>query len=247
MKICICAIIKNENDYLEEWIEWHLKLGFSEIYLYEDYDSNSHKEITDKYENVHLSQVKDVGLVQNNDMRQQTLYQWFCENYKDKMDWCAFIDIDEFVILDGITLEELCSKFNDSEFNAFALWWKMFNANGCIRKSSKKVMERFTKSIDNCLAEASSLFMYKSFINMHKDVLWEHVHKVTKTCDVENNRIDYNPKLNKTIYKYAWINHYFTKSYEEYKLRLKRGNITLGLRHKELFFQLNNDLKDFNN
>ena len=32
--ISICAIIKNEHEYLKEWIDYHLNIGFDSIFLY---------------------------------------------------------------------------------------------------------------------------------------------------------------------------------------------------------------------
>jgi hypothetical protein len=49
MRTAICTCIKDENDYLKEWIDWNLKAGFDHIYLYEDNGSKSHKSITDLY------------------------------------------------------------------------------------------------------------------------------------------------------------------------------------------------------
>ena len=46
MKTAICVIIKDEQEYLDEWISHHLKLGIDEIFLYEDYGSMSHSPIT---------------------------------------------------------------------------------------------------------------------------------------------------------------------------------------------------------
>ena len=42
-KTAICAILKNEHQYLDEWIRHHLDIGFDEIYLYEDFGSKSCK------------------------------------------------------------------------------------------------------------------------------------------------------------------------------------------------------------
>jgi hypothetical protein len=47
---CIFTVIKNEHQYLDEWIKYHLDLGVDHIFILEDIDSNSHKEITDKYD-----------------------------------------------------------------------------------------------------------------------------------------------------------------------------------------------------
>ena len=38
MKICIFTIIKNEQEYLEEWIKYHLDLGIDHLFIFEDND-----------------------------------------------------------------------------------------------------------------------------------------------------------------------------------------------------------------
>lgn len=47
--LCIFTVIKNEHEYLDEWIKYHLELGIDHIFIFEDIDSDTHKEITDKY------------------------------------------------------------------------------------------------------------------------------------------------------------------------------------------------------
>ena len=47
--ICILTIIKDEQEYLEEWIKYHLNLGINHIFILEDSNSTSHRYITDKY------------------------------------------------------------------------------------------------------------------------------------------------------------------------------------------------------
>ena len=64
MKTSICAIIKDEHLFLEEWIEWHLGLGFDAIHLFEDKGSKSHEEICAKYSNVYLRRYEDDEEVQ---------------------------------------------------------------------------------------------------------------------------------------------------------------------------------------
>jgi len=58
MKNCVLTIIKNEHLYLDEWIKYHLDMGVDHIFIFEDIDSDSHKEIVNKYnEKVSLNKV----------------------------------------------------------------------------------------------------------------------------------------------------------------------------------------------
>ena len=45
---CIFTIIKDEREYIEEFIRYHLNLGIDHIFIFEDIGSVSHKDIVDK-------------------------------------------------------------------------------------------------------------------------------------------------------------------------------------------------------
>lgn len=60
LNLCICQLIKDEQQYIEEWIEYHHNLGFNKFYLIEDWNSSSHKEILQKYDYVELHKLLDI-------------------------------------------------------------------------------------------------------------------------------------------------------------------------------------------
>jgi len=60
MTSCILTVIKNEHEYLDEWIQYHLNLGIDHIFIFEDIDSDSHEEICKKYDKVTLDSVTAV-------------------------------------------------------------------------------------------------------------------------------------------------------------------------------------------
>jgi len=57
MSKVIVSMLKNEHLYLEEWVQYHFNLGIDYIFLFEDLDSKTHKEITDKYPKVFLHNI----------------------------------------------------------------------------------------------------------------------------------------------------------------------------------------------
>ena len=127
-KTAICAILKNEHKYLDEWIRHHLDIGFDEIYLYEDFGSKSHSIITDKYSNVHLIQLSEIfdEIKHLHGNKQNALYIYFYQNYKNVFDYTAFIDIDEFIMFeDGYGLQALLNDYQ--EYNGIFLFLKIYN------------------------------------------------------------------------------------------------------------------------
>lgn len=91
----LCAIVRDENEYLKEWIVHHLAIGFDEIILYDNGSQVSPAEV-----------VKELPFAMG--LRVQ-VWRWKpehaqiqCYNHHARQsdeNWCAFIDIDEFIIL----------------------------------------------------------------------------------------------------------------------------------------------------
>ena len=232
MKTTICAIIKDEHRFLDEWINYHLGIGFNTIHLFEDKDSVSHESICSKYDNVYLRRYADDKTVRNllkdqgTAHRQYVLYQWFGDTYKNIYDWVAFIDLDEFIVFNNdYNLNKLCDEF--SSCTAIQLKWRIMGANGHINRPTCNVMKAYTE-------EKNATFLtspYKSFCNLN---MWKGMltHHNAKDC------VDYDLTKDKVL-----LNHYFTKSWEDWCFRIFKRGATQNLhRHVQDFFDVNIDM-----
>ena len=239
MKTAICAIIKNEQDYLDEWLDYHLNLGIDEIYLYEDYDSLSHSAITEKYgDRVHLNSIDVVfesvekkiseETIKKSSFFQEQLFSWFPIAYKNEFDWVLFIDIDEFLILKQ-PLHKLLEEYDDK--SAIYIKWIFYGASGHIKKPQGKVMDNYTVFVPTPFDYGVN---FKSFVNLKNYTSWERpIHGVKGGV---------YPTTNGGVHK-ALIKHYFTKSWEEWKFKLlSRGDTFPGHRKIDDFFKINEDL-----
>ena len=233
-----CTIIKDEHQYLEEWINHNINIGFDEIWLFEDYGSKSHKEITDKYPQVKLRRLssikKNFNRVRN---KQSLLYNWFLTNFKTKFDWVAFIDIDEFIMFEeGWNLQKLINEYSDN--GGIYLFWKMYNANGYIDNPKKSVVKTFTQTCDN-LKRDGQKWIFKTLCNIkYPNQRFLGNHEAMFACST----IGINSR-NHICYDKAWINHYFTRSWEEWCDRfIKRGDIAKNHRKFDEFFECNKNM-----
>lgn len=242
MEYYICAILKDEQLYLKEWIDWHLNLGFTKIFLYEDFTSSSHEEITKDYPQVELHSMKEVSsCVEGRVGRQIAVYNHFIKTHKKG--WCLFIDIDEYLHFDeDVTLESLITDFKDEY--GIEIQWKCYGANGHIKRPQMSIQEAY---IEDYREHWNPHWKFKCFVNLEKSQGLEqnfvncHYHK--RVVNTEHQKGDFRQSRNKLSYKLCWINHYITKSWQDYCLRLQRGNITSGLRTREYFFKLNPNLR----
>lgn len=242
----ICAIIYNERAELEEWIRYNLSLGFDRIYLYEDYGSETHKDIAGKFPEVTLSSLDDFGIENTNSpKKQKVLYEEFLKHHQKlkDIDWVAFIDIDEFIMLeDGYTLESMLEEFND-EYAVF-LCWKNYSASGHLKKKPKDVtnIDYYNKEADIWVLHDDIQHMCKSIVNVNKNDNMKTVHLTHK--GVFTNHKPYTMRR-MCCYNKAWINHYFYKSWEDWCYRMHvRGNMHNNFRTFDTWFRGNPEFSD---
>lgn len=134
-KIAIVCIAKDEDDYLREWAEYHLKIGFSDIFLFQN-----NWRFKDKLDNrVHMIEA-DGHRVQN------PIYNWFLSNGISKtFRWTAFIDADEFIYPGNM---KICDALNGlSNFDSVYVHWRLFGDSGLHfdESGTRSVINRFTR------------------------------------------------------------------------------------------------------
>lgn len=230
-KYVVFACAKNEEGYIREWVEYYLSIGFDKVFI-----ADNNEEGNDlQYQAV--KDYVDSGIVQMFDVRghesvQVLMYSRFCEcgNYK----WCGYFDCDEFFEM-GVynnvkdflpTLEEYdCISFN----------WVLFGPNGNVFKKEGSIRERFPNPLGPILYMKENVFI-KSIVKggegrfKHCWFNGSHI-PACENPDIKYSIGGYNePYASKTIhahfppsYKLAYIRHYYTKSYEEWKVKAGRG------------------------
>ena len=257
MKTCILAAIKNEHEYLDEWIQYHLNLGIDYIFIFEDIDSDTHKEIADKYDKVFLRDVtflfNENGIKKINKLKTsktsrnvQHMYYKGGLNYIKKQydfDWCFVIDADEYITLEkGKNLNDVLSLYNN--YDAVILQWICYGANGYINKPdySKGIIETYTKEITGKLPDLPKSLV-KTCYNLNKYKEGNLVSQHLPSPDSNWCKTDFSKNLDTPIYNNIFIRHYVTKSWEEWIWKTKvRGQFWGDTRHLDAFFEINPDM-----
>lgn len=208
IKVCICAIINNEHRYLEEWIEHHNNLGFDTIFLFEETESNSHSEITSKYDNVSLLKLGNIINSTQTRMVKTELTKKFINEFRNDYDWVLFIDVDEFLMLEDKTnVKEVLVNYNDK--SAVLLFWKMYNSNGIIDDPKTPVLTTYKETF---MISPRIHSPYKPFINLKNfkgDMRnYQELNDFVNVLGFKDNR--------RPVYEIMWVNKYYTKSWEEW-------------------------------
>lgn len=256
-KSCILTAIKNEHEYLDEWIKYHLDIGVDHIFIFEDIDSDSHKDICDRYgDRVSLNiidvvlneedrkKVRELKLTKHKNP--QCIYFlngliWIKANYQ--YDWCFVIDNDEFITFEkeNSKLEDVLTLYKD--YDAIDLQWKCYGANGHIKKpnyNGKGLIGTYTKP-SNGYGNLDLKWEMKTCYNLNtfKPSHFLDTHRHTDECNW--CKTDFT-KTSNIIYNTIYLRHYITKSWEEYIAKRKRGFFMGFARTLNMFFRINQDM-----
>lgn len=249
MKTCVMTIVKDEQSYIQEFIEHHLNLGVDALFVFEDIGSTSHRDIISSYNNVYLMSILDVytdkeWIINRKEKRMpvQSDYIQHAVHYIQSLneyDWCFSIDCDEYVHCDDLSV---LSQFND--YDAVILYWKNHGANGHIEKPEyKSIRETYVQETGFTRTDYLTHSISKMALNLRRIDTSIHIpcHYAPKANYI---RTDFQKDLKlPPCYDIIYIDHYITKSFEEYMWKLRtRGMICKIHRKIDDFFEMNPDL-----
>lgn len=215
--LSVVLIIKNEASYLAEWIEYHKMVGVTKFYIYDNESTDNIKDV--------LSHYKDDVIYKYWPGRGQQIsaYNDALKNYKLKTKWMAFIDTDEFLV--PVQHETVVDVINEIKPKyGLGASWVNYGNSGYLTRTPGLTIERFTRRAP--LDHPKNL-MVKSIINPRAAFMFA-VHNGCflgfRSSIDENGRRIAGFNLKPSIEKIR-VNHYFTKSYEEFLNKKKRGDV----------------------
>lgn len=234
----VILLIKDENRYLKEWLDWHLALGFEHIYIYDNGEKDNTQDIVDGYAAETQQKITVVDWTGHHVHIQQDAYNHFMDTYKQDVRWGLFIDSDEFLrFTDGETTD--VNTFLQAYEDYTEVWGYEveYDANGQEKYENKPVRERFTRRTD-----AREGFYWKNFIQVNRiDSFLMHY----AYYDPAKHQIFKNEQSNQDLFV---IDHYYTKSWEEWQWKIKERGGADPNYHKALqeFFFYNPDMEYLN-
>lgn len=213
MKVGISLIIKNENEYLQEWLDYHKSRGFDVFYIY---DNESDVPVSKYIQDNNIEGNIIVQLWKDNKIGSQMRAYLDCCKRTD-CDYILFIDTDEFYVSNTanvkVDIERLNQKYG--KIDGIGLYWRMYGSNPPFET-------RQPISAYNQYHKHSHI---KSILNPKAVISFPDPHKATIKGEYidENGREIYSP-IGKHTSSKMWIKHIWTRSLEEFKEKLERGS-----------------------
>jgi hypothetical protein len=239
--LSIMAIFKNEQDYMEEWLDYHIFQGFDKIYLYSNDPNINFYPYLKKSKYTPYIKIIDWVNKKNNgvDTIQRQAYTHCVQTYSQDSQFLLMLDLDEFIV--PIKSYSKVSDYINSlkpQWNnicSFKIQRYDFGSSGHKTKPTDSVMTSYKLHEKVCSS-------FKTLVNtdyIDKSSKFWRVHDFNLIPNLSgkiyNSYLGYHEtgfpnscKLNSVNEIPLVINHYYTKSYEEYLTRCemwKQGGI----------------------
>ena len=222
--LAVVSIMKNEGPYIKEWLNYHLLAGVDHFFIYDNESPDNQREVLQPY--------IDAGIVTYTffpgTSPQFPAYDDAVNRFKFLCRYMAFIDGDEFILPKSkSTITEVVDEILDGKPNvgSLGLNWHMFGSSGQKNADyTRDVTERFVYR-----APSDFVSMIKDIVNPRRINYFENPHYMLHYdgfYTINEDGVIVNGGNNKpSTDKKIVINHYVTKSYEEYMNKNKRGDV----------------------
>ncbi|MFT4090429.1 MAG: glycosyltransferase family 2 protein [Asticcacaulis sp.] len=236
VKSAVCLIVKNEGPYLMEWVAYYRCLGFDQVVVYDNRSTDGSDLI--------LAQMAKANLIMHKFWNKGADESPQISAYRDclqwiQSEWLLFVDADEFLVLHkhGNVNEFLAGYDARPEVTTIGFNWRIFGDSGMSGPDGRLITERFNRAADY---DFPINFHLKSFtrvralgriVNMHiTETTGLKVHPSGAVLNMSNWGIS-----DETEFSVAQVNHYYTKTYEEYMVKKARGNADLTDDHDQKY------------
>lgn len=221
--LAACCTVKNEAAIILEWMAFHRAAGVEKLIIIDNGSTDDTVEIIRSFrdqDNVEL-------ILWPERTPQIEMYEAVVNRYRGEVEWCAFIDADEFLYpVDGTDLRHTLATFGD--VGLVGVHWHIYGSSGHLTNPEGLV-------IDNYLNRAEDGFAYnhhvKSIVRLRHAVrpYTSHLFEVKNGCfDDAGNELEPKDPYGlfpdkEPTYTKMRINHYHCRSRAEYMKKAMRG------------------------
>jgi len=211
--LAICAIFRNEAPFFREWIEFHLGVGASHFFLYNNFSEDDYQSA--------LSPWIKRGVV--------TLYEWpkrvgqmsayfhCARRHAMQARWIAFIDLDEFLFSpQTVDILPVLRRYHDQP--AIVAGSFFFGSSGHLTRPDAPLVESFT-------LRSGEQRSGKTIANPR------HIRRITNahtftyyagtSIDTSGERVRAGHPIATDVLR---INHYWSRAISDMENKVKRGD-----------------------
>lgn len=208
----VCAIFRDEAPFLDEWISFHVGVGATHFYLYDNFSTDAFAAVLAPWIARGMVTLTDWPVA----LGQVPAYRHCLKRARRECRWLAFIDVDEFLFSPKATdIRDILRGYAD--LPGLAVWQLFFGSNGHAARPALPVTEAYVKRAVITQTKVKSIInprmVYKA--GVHQCKYWHGT-------DLDTSRRAITPDR-APVLDVLRINHYWSRSLEDLALKATRG------------------------
>lgn len=217
--VAVCAIVKDEGPYLAEWLAYHIVAGAGRFHLY---DNESRMPVAKTV--LPFQQLVPIEVVPfPGRARQMDAYTDCLAHARGRDAWVAFVDVDEFLVpTTSWTIGDALRPYGDA--GGVGVNWQTFGSSGHLRRPEGLQIAAFTRRAPLSWGWNKHI---KTIARPERAVRAMNPHYFSYAAPwfCMNERREKVPaSFNEPVsVGVLQVNHYFTRSREEYDEKVRRG------------------------
>lgn len=219
--VCLVAILKNEEPFLDEWLVYHKLIGIEHFFIYDDEGTGN----LSVFLKPHCDDVTIIDWKKETHNRpgvgnQVAAYTHALNHFLKEYEWVIFLDADEFIVLrEHSSIKQFLSGFPG--MNAVSLNWHVFGHNGYYDNPKGLITTSLTRRMYEPAVEVKS-FTRTEFI---AKISYPHYCDLRSGMWSDANGTAYAENLYTGKTGVAHINHYQCRSFLNWMKRASRGDV----------------------
>ena len=222
LQLGVVVIIRNEAPYLDEWLAYHHALGVDHFFVYDNGSTDELHEVIERWVNHGLVTLVHWPLPGG----QIDAYAHALRFYGPSLEWLAYFDVDEFVVpLVDDDIPSVLARFPDAA--DVRIPRIDFGFSGHRQPPAQLTIEAYTEVADVFGRDPAKPPRVKTVVQP-RSISAVGIH--TATVADEPAGPDGKPVPSATVGRACWefvqLNHYYTRSFEEFEAKRFRGSAT---------------------
>lgn len=215
-ELAVCAVFREEAPFLEEWISFHVGIGATHFYLYNNFSTDDFAAVLAPWEARGFLTVHDwprrVG--------QCSAYADCARRYRKAARWIAFLDVDEFLFSPDVT--DIRPLLREYEAHPGVLVYGLFfGAAGHEARPGGSLLKNFTRR-----APTSFKVGGKTIANprMIRAVRTPHTFAYWRGEAIDTARRRLKDGRGAPVFDRLRYNHYWSRSLADLRTKVARGD-----------------------
>lgn len=246
--IALCIMCKDDEAALIENIKYHTLIGVDHFIIYDNLSKRPLREALKGMPNVtiHLWQDTKSG-------SQVRCFNDCIQKYVNSFRWIGFIDTDEFIVLkNGMkNIKDFLKGYE--KYGGIGINWKCFGSSGHVKKQ-RSIIENYVYAAGSQTDKHIKSIVNPKAVAISATNLHGFKYKTGFFCVNELKERMQKQHFNiPASHKFIQLNHYITRSREDFEEKRKRGggNTKGNKKHTEEFWlrfqggQIDTSIKDF--